>query len=131
MEISWIAVIAAGLSSMVLGALWYAPPVFGKAWQRGANLTDEQLAAGNPALIYGGATILSLIAAFVFSMFIGPKPELGFAVGAGFSAGLCWVAASLGINYLFEHKSLKSWAINGGYHALQFALFGVILSLLG
>ena len=41
------------------------------------------------------------------------------------------VAASFGINYLFERKSLKLWMINGGYHTLQFTLFGLILSLLG
>ncbi|MEZ5709938.1 MAG: DUF1761 domain-containing protein [Blastomonas sp.] len=131
MEFNWIAIIAAGLSSMVLGAIWYAPPVFGKAWQRGAGLSDEQMAGGNPGLIYGGATLLSLIAAFVFSAFLGPEPEIGFATGVGAAAGLCWVAAGFGINYLFERKSLTHWAINGGYHTLQFTLFGAILSLLG
>ncbi|MEQ8744095.1 DUF1761 domain-containing protein [Parasphingorhabdus sp.] len=131
MEISWIAIIAAGISSMVLGAIWYAPPVFGKAWQAAAGLSDETVQGGNPAIIYGGATLLSLLAAGVFSMFLGPKPELGFAFGAGLSAGLCWVAASFGINYLFERKSLKLWVINGGYHTIQFTLFGIILSLLG
>ena len=131
MELNWIAVIAAGLSSMILGALWYAPPVFGRAWQAATGLSDAELQGGNPALIYGGATILSLITAAIFSMFLGPKPALGFALGAGASAGLCWVAASFAINYLFERKSLKLWLINGGYHTLQFTLFGLLLSWLG
>ena len=64
-------------------------------------------------------------------MFLGPKPDLTFAFGAGLSAGLCWVAASFGINYLFERKSLKLWMVNGGYHTIQFTLFGIILSMLG
>ena len=41
--------------------------------------------------------------------------------------GLCWVAASFGINYLFERRPLNLWLINGGYHTLQFTLFGLIL----
>lgn len=131
MEINWIAIVAAGLSSMVLGALWYSPLMFHKAWQAGAGLSDADLAQGHPGIIYGGATLLSLIAAGVFSMFLGPRPELGFALGAGLSAGLCWVAASFGINYLFERRSLRLWLINGGYHSVQFTLFGLILSLLG
>ena len=49
------------------------------------------------------------------------------AVSAGFSAGLCWVAASYGITYLFEHRQLKLWLVNGGYHTLQFTLFGAII----
>jgi hypothetical protein len=73
--------------------------------------------------------VLSLLAAFVFAMFLGPNPSLTFALGAGASAGLCWVAASLGINYLFEHKSLRLFLINGGYHTLQFTLYGMVLGL--
>src|SRR5262245_43569630 len=102
MELNWLAIIAAGISAFMLGGLWYAPPLLGKAWQSAAGLSDEQLATGRPALIFGGAAVLSILAAAVFSLFLGPKPELGFAVCAGLSAGLCWVAASLGIFYLFE-----------------------------
>jgi Protein of unknown function (DUF1761) len=128
-EVNWLAVIAAAVSSFVVGGLWYSPALFGKAWQKEAGLTDEQLKAGNPAKIFGGSLVLSLVAAAVFAMFLGPKPELGFAFGAGLSAGLCWVAASFGINYLFEHRSLKLFLINGGYHTVQFTVIGVVLGL--
>jgi hypothetical protein len=131
MELNWIAIIAAGISAFLLGGLWYAPPFFGKAWQAAAGLTDEQLAAGSAVKIFGIAAILSVVAAGVFSMFLGPKPELGFAIGAGASAGLCWVGATLGILYLFERRSLKLWLINAGYATIQFTLYGVVLSLLG
>ena len=79
------------------------------------------------AVIFGGAFILSLIAAFVFAMFLGRQMGLHAATLAGLSAGLCWVAASFGINYLFERRPLGLWLINGGYHTLQFTLFGLIL----
>lgn len=131
MELNWIAIVAAGLSAFLVGGLWYAPPLFGKAWQAAAGLTDEQLAGGSPVKTFGGATVLSILAAAMFSMFIGPKPEMGFAIGAGASAGLCWVGATLGILYLFERRSLKLWAINSGYATIQFTLYGVVLSLLG
>jgi hypothetical protein len=128
-EINWLAVVAAALSSFVIGGLWYSPAMFLKAWQRGAGLTDAQLQGGNPAKIYGGAFVLSLIAAAVFAMFLGPKPEIVFATSAGFAAGLCWVAASFGINYLFERKSLALFLINGGYHTVQFTVIGLVLGL--
>jgi Protein of unknown function (DUF1761) len=128
-EINWLAVLAAAFSSFVIGGLWYSPMLFGKLWQREAGLSDEQLKAGNPARIFGGAFVLSLVAAAVFAMFLGPAPSLGLALGAGFSAGLCWVAASFGINYLFEHKSLALFLVNGGYHTLQFTVIGLVLGL--
>ena len=131
MELNWIAIVAAGLSAFLVGGLWYAPPLFGKAWQAAAGLSDEQLAGGSAAKTFGGAAVLSVVAAAMFSMFIGPKPALGFAIGAGASAGLFWVGATLGILYLFERRSFKLWAINSGYATIQFTLYGVVLSLLG
>ncbi len=118
------AVLAAAVSAFVLGGLWYGP-LFKHAWCREAGVDPN--APAHPARIFGGAFVLSLIAAAVFALFLGPNPAPGFALGAGFSAGLCWVAASFGINYLFAGRSLKLWLIDGGYHTLQFTLYGLIL----
>ena len=126
-EVNWIAVLMCGVASLVLGGVWYSPMLFAGAWQRAAGLSDEQARTGNMAVIFGGAFVLSVIAAAVFAMFLGHDMSLGAATAAGFSAGLCWVAASFGINYLFERRPLKLWLINGGYHTLQFTLFGLIL----
>jgi hypothetical protein len=128
-EFNILAVIAAALATFVLGGLWYSPALFGKAWQREAGVTDEQMRTSNKALIFGLAFVLSLIAAFVFAMFLGPRPPVSLGLGAGFSAGLCWVAASFGISYLFEQRSLKLWLINAGYHTLQFTIIGLVLAL--
>ena len=50
-EYNLLAVIVAGIASFILGGLWYSPMLFGKAWQREAGLSDEQLARGNMAMI--------------------------------------------------------------------------------
>ena len=124
-----VAVLVAAAAAFLLGGLWYSPLLFGRAWQRATGLSDDDLRQRNPALIFGGSFVLSAVAAFVFAMFLGPKPALPLALGAGASAGLCWVAASLGINYLFERKGLAHFLINGGYHTLQFTIYGLILGL--
>jgi hypothetical protein len=129
-SINYVAVIVAAISSFVLGGLWYAPFLFGKAWMRETGLTEEQLGARNMLVVFGFSFVLSLVGSFVFAMFLGPSPGLGLGFGAGLSAGLCWVAGSFGINYLFEKKSLKLWLINGGYHTLQYTLIGTALGLL-
>jgi hypothetical protein len=128
-SINWLAAVVAALSAFMLGGLWYSPALFGKAWMHATGLTPEQLAGGNPAKIYGLSFILALVASVVFALFLGPAPDLGFAIGAGASAGLCWVAASFGINYLFERKSLALFLINGSYHTVQFTLYGFILGI--
>lgn len=128
-EINVLAVLVAAVSSFVLGGAWYSPALCGSAWMRETGLSEDELAERNPAAVFGGAFALSLIAAAVFAVFLGPAPDLSFALGAGFAAGLCWVAASFGINYLFAKRSLALFAIDGGYHTLQFTLYGLVLGL--
>lgn len=127
MEMNWLAVFAAAVSSFVLGGVWYSA-LFAKAWQSAAGLSDEQIKNANMGLIFGGSFVLALISSASFAVFLGS--ELDAMTGAlyGFTAGLCWVTASLGMNYLFERKSLRLFLINGGYHTLQFTLIGAILA---
>jgi Protein of unknown function (DUF1761) len=129
MGINYWAVLLAAVSAFALGGVWYSPVLFQRSWQQATRLSDAQLKGRNPALIFGGSFVLSLLAAFVFALFLGPHPTLALGLGAGASAGLCWVAASFGINYLFECRGLVLFLINGGYHALQFTLYGLILAL--
>lgn len=125
-EINWLAVLAAALSSFLLGGIWYSA-LFAKAWQKAAGLSDEQIKNGNMALIFGGSFVLALIASASFAVFLGNGLDATTGALYGFTAGLCWVSASFGINYLFERKNLTLFLINGGYHTLQFTLIGAIL----
>jgi hypothetical protein len=127
--INYWAVLLAAVSAFALGGIWYSPVLFQRSWQQASGLSDAQLKGRNPVLTFGGSLVLSLLAAFVFALFLGPHPSLSLGLGAGASAGLCWVAASFGINYLFERRGLVLFLINGGYHALQFTLYGLILAL--
>lgn len=128
-QINYFAVAAAAVAAFVLGGLWYSPVLFGKAWQREVGLSDDALKQGNMARIFGLALVLSLVTAFVFALFLGPRPPMALGLGAGFAAGLCWVASSFGMNYLFARRSFKLFLIDGGYHTLQFTLIGAIIAM--
>jgi hypothetical protein len=130
MDVNWIAVFLAALSAFVLGGLWYGP-LFKNAWLRLNDKPKDAPMEGHPAKIFGGAFVFALISAAVFAMFLGPEPGLQFATSAGFAAGLGWVATSYGINYLFAGRKLGLWLIDGGYHTLQFTLYGAILGAMG
>lgn len=126
MALNWFAVIAAALSSFVLGGLWYGP-LFAKPWMAAAGVSEQQIAQGNKPLIFGGTFMLALVTAATFAIFLGPTVNATTGALYGFTAGLCWVATSFGSTYLFEHRPLSLWLINGGYRALQFTLIGLIL----
>jgi hypothetical protein len=70
-----------------------------------------------------------LIAAWVFAYWLGPDPQLNDALRKGLAAGAGFVAASFGINYQFANRSFLMWAIDGGYHTVQFVIFALVLSL--
>lgn len=118
------AVLLAAFSSFVLGSLWYGF-LFQKVWCRETGTDPER----PPPLLrtFGGAYGLSLVAAYMFARYLGPTPALPSAVQTGLLAGLCWVAASFGMNYLFAQRSLKLFLLDGGYHTLQFMLYGLVL----
>jgi Protein of unknown function (DUF1761) len=126
MDVNWLAVIAAAISSFLLGGIWYGP-VFGKAWIKAAGLDEAALKSRNLGLVFGGSFVLALIAAASFAVFLGPDVDALTGALYGATAGICWVAGSFGINYLFERKSPALFLINGGYHAIQFTLIGLIL----
>jgi len=128
-EVNWLAVVAAATSAFLLGGAWYSKAMFLNAWQRGSGLTDDQLQKGHPGTIFGGAFVLSLVSAATFAMFLGTELPVEETTMYGFIAGLCWVAASFGINYLFERKNFTLFLVNGGYHTVQFTLYGLILGL--
>lgn len=124
--INYLAVIAAAVSSFALGGLWYSKLLFEKAWTREAKVNPQD---GHAPTVFGISFALTLIAALAFAWWLGPKPELMDAVHQGLLVGAAFVATSFGINYQFAQKSMKLWAIDGGYHSVQFALFGLILGL--
>jgi hypothetical protein len=126
MQIHWLSVIVAAVSTFVLGGLWYGP-LFGRAWMRASGVTEEVAKSGNPAVTFGIAFVLQFLAAAVFDGFIGPEATLRFGVAAGLAAGLFWVAGGLGVVYAFEHRSPAHWLVNGGYHTVAYAMMGAIL----
>lgn len=125
-DINLWAVLVAAASSFALGGLWYSPALLGHIWNRENGSKEQQ---GHPAIVFVVSFLLSLLAAFAFAVWLGPVPALSHAITQGFVAGLCFVAASFGINYQFAQRSLVLWAIDGGYHTAQFTLFGVVLGL--
>lgn len=129
--VSLLATLLATVLSFVLGGLWYGP-LFGKAWMRHVGMTEATLREGfSPARTYGITFVLAFVASYVFGMFLGPNPSLALGVGAGASAGVCWVATSLWTNDLFERRSFGLTMINGGYHTVKFVLIGLSFALLG
>ena len=128
--INHIAVFVSAISSLVLGALWWSPLLFQKAWQRETGITDEQLGKVNPAKTFGLTFVLALIISYNLAFFLGsPGTTWQWGIAAGLLAGVGWVVTQFIIIALFEQRSWRYMAINCGYVAVYFALIGFILGI--
>jgi hypothetical protein len=127
MELNYLAIVLAALSTFLLGGLWYSPAVFGKTWMKENGFTEESMKGGNMIKIFGLAFVLGLISAINLAMFMGPEKNVSMGAAYGFAAGFGWVATFVGTHYLFERRSLKLFLINAGYSIVALTVMGVII----
>ena len=125
-NVNWLSVIVAAISAFLLGGIWYGP-LFGQAWMTEFGYTEEDLKKRSVPKTFGFSLVLAFIAALNLEMFIGAEADLAMGLGAGFLAGLGWVATFLGILYLFEMQSLRAYLVNAGYCVFSLTLMGAIL----
>lgn len=135
--INWLAVLVAGISSFVLGGVWYSPALFGKAWMSENRLTVQDVQQGNKGKIFGLSFIFSLIMAANLGMFLADSPahcpagcaqrtDIVWGTIAGLLAGV-WAFSAIAIVGLFEHKTARYIFINGGYIMVALGLMGAII----
>lgn len=128
MDINFLAVVAATLSSFLLGGVWYSPLLFLQPWNRAMG-RDETSSRGHPARVFGSSFVFAFVAALAFAALLGPAPELGPAIQFGLIISLCFVVTCFGINYQFANRPVSALLIDGGYHSGQFLLYAVVLGL--
>jgi hypothetical protein len=151
-----LAIIAAAVAALVVGAVWYNPKVFGTVWMREAGMTEEKMKGGNMAKIFGLALLFAaLLSVQLMQMtnhqigalgMVGGDAENALASYSAFMAdygdafrtfkhgalhgtmaGIFVALPIIGTNALFERKSAKYIFINAGYWIVTLAVMGAIL----
>ncbi|MDN5201468.1 DUF1761 domain-containing protein [Fulvivirgaceae bacterium BMA10] len=128
-NLNYLAIFIAALSTFLIGGLWYSPILFSKSWMVENGFSEEDLKGANMPMIFGGSFVLALIMSFNLAAFLSDSNDLVWGMTAGALAGIGWVAAAMGVTYLFERKSLKLFFINAGYHVITFIVMGAIVGV--
>ena len=124
------AVLTCALVSFIIGALWYSPLLFYRAWQKENNLTDEDIAKANRGKMYSISFVLALIISYNLAFFLGDaNTDWVWGTTAGFLAGFGWAAMIFATIALFEMRSLRYILINCGYIVVYFTVIGFILGI--
>lgn len=137
-EVNYWAVLLAGLSSMVVGAVWYLPKLFGNAWAKMAKVdVKKKLSGGESAFIYLTTLIASIVTAFVLahvtflSHYFFSGNFLGNALSTGLWLWLGLTAARFLVHDLFEGRRKKLTLINTAHEFVTIMLMALIIGVMG
>jgi len=134
-EIRLIAVLAAAVANMAVGALWYAPPLFGKRWLAAMGWSPKELERRKRqglSRAYGGTFAASLVLAYFLAHcveYMGASTLLA-GTHVGFWLWLGFAATTAVSAYLFEGRPLGLYAINTGCHLAGFVVMGALLAVM-
>ena len=133
-SINYLAVLISTIVGMIIGALWYSPFLFGRAWMSAMKMNEKQM-KGSMKKGMGKNYFIAFIALFVmayvlahFVKYLGATDVMG-GIGAGFWIWLGFIATIAINSILWEGKSFKLYVINVAHWLLVLAVMGAILAV--
>ena len=126
----WAMLIAA-LANNVIGALWYAKPLFGRAWMQEVGLTEahrpSRISVAPFAAAIAASLVLSVALAWANAAAASASLLDGVVVGLIVAVGLG--AAISAPHYAFAGRSLKLFLINMGHTLVVVVVMSAIIGL--
>lgn len=135
-QINYLAVFLAALSSFAVGIIWYSRPAFGTIWMKMVGMTDKKAQSGM-AMAMGRSLVASLLTAYVVAhvtylsfSFYG-NSILSSAISTAF-----WLAIGISLTTIvthdaFEQRDDKLTLINLGNQLVTLLAMGAIIGLFG
>lgn len=134
-EVNWWAIILATISSMIVGMVWYAKPIFGKAWAKMVKLNDKKM--GEDA---GRAITLTIIVSFITAYVLAHVSFLShhffqntFLQDALTTAFWLWVglvAARFITHDAFERRPFALTLLNITHELVTLLVMGLIIGIM-
>ena len=135
-EINWLAVVLATVSSMAVGFVWYAKPVFGKLWIRLSGVDEASMAKSAPVAIVS-TIIVSFITAAVLagSAAIAQHFYAGnFLANTIVTAIILWAgftAARFVTHDAFDRRPAALTALNCAHELVTIVVMALIIGAFG
>jgi len=131
-HINLVAVLAAGIANMVIGALWYSPILFGRKWMAVIGKSDtelEEMKKEGMTKAYVLSFISALVMAYALALFVGfvDAVTIWDGVKVGLYAWLGFIATTSLATVLFEQRPFGLYFINNGFNLVALLVMGTIL----
>ena len=137
-DVNYLAVLLAALSSMVVGSLWYMPAGFGNMWMKLARVKPDRskMTPGKLAWMYGSVFVASLITAYVLAhvTFIAhnffANSWVSDALQTGFWLWLGFTAVRIYVHDTFEERRKKLTLLNAAHELVTILVMALIIGWL-
>ena len=156
MNINFLALLLAALSTLVVGFIWYNPKVFGNIWMREAGIKHGDAKGVNMIAVFAMSILYAFFISFTLQFLVihqmgansatvgitGVDPSVlknymdayggtyrTFKHGAlhGFMTGLFFALPVIGVGALYERRSWKYVLVAGGYWVVSCMIMGGII----
>ena len=128
-QVNYLAVGVSALATIVIGALWYSPVMFGEIWRKAHGYSKEQAqqmaGRGFPVSLLCYVVMAFVLATLLSYTGVSTVLEgafLGLLVWCGFLATLGLTAK------MFSEKPWSTYLIDAGYQLAYAVVMGVILA---
>ena len=129
LQINYLAIGAAALTTVVIGVIWYSPILFGGQWLEAHGYSIEQMrqSAGRNLIVslfcyVVMATVMAVLFSYLGFSTLFHGALLGFLVWLGFLATLGMTA------HLVAGKPLSIYLIDAGYQLVYAIVMGTIIA---
>ncbi len=137
-QVSYLAVFLAALSSMVVGALWYMPAGFGKMWMKltGVKPDRSKMSGGQMAWMYGSVFVASLVTAYILAHVAFLSNQffhdlfLQDALATAFWLWLGFTAVRMYVHDTFENRPWRLTLLNSAHELVTVLVMAVIIGWL-
>jgi hypothetical protein len=132
-ELNWLAVIVGALLYFALGALWYMPFAFGKAWMRSIGWKDGEQPAAS-AVTYAAPALFALVSSIATALLANAtgSTDIGSGIALGLVVGIGYGLAISAYEAVFDPHKPEPWtwlAISGSYHVVGLLIVAVVVSV--
>lgn len=132
-HLNWLHVFVAAIAYFVVGALWYSPVLFSKAWVKAhqIDMSNKEAAQKGMAAMMAGSFLLMFVSTIGLGIVYQLIPAVGLsgAVKTGLFVGLCFSTTAVAIGYLYNKKPLAAYLIDCGYHIVGLIVASIVLVL--
>lgn len=129
--INYLAVVVAAIFSMVLGALWYSPVLFGKQWMKLSKVKMNAEMKKKAKFSYIGMFVGSIITALILSAVVDYANAATFLEGLliGVLVWFGFVATTQIGAVLWEGKPKALFLLNTAFSLVNYAIVGGIVAV--